>query len=221
MGKTYYLPGGDNAFRDWSDRFTGNLLPSLERFGFPPATYELIVALKKTFTDALAAANNPMTRTGGTISAKNDARKLLEVQIRQAVRRYLIPNPDVTNKDREDLGLPVYKTSHTPVPTPTTMVKTKVTWPAPAVVEIAFRDSEIEGRSKPFGVHGAEILYGILPEPPTRWDELTHSVFDTRSPIRLSFENDDRRKILYFAARWESTRGEKGPWSPIESTTIP
>jgi hypothetical protein len=50
---------------------------------------------------------------------------------------------------------------------------------------------------------------------------LTHSAFDTRSPLKLQFENDLRGKTLYFAMRWENTRGEKGPWSPIMSVIIP
>jgi hypothetical protein len=32
---------------------------------------------------------------------------------------------------------------------------------------------------------------------------------------------EDRGKKLYFALRWENTRGEKGPWSEIHSTIIP
>jgi hypothetical protein len=89
------------------------------------------------------------------------------------------------------------------------------------VVKIAFSDAESEGRAKPYGVHGAEFIYGILDTPPTQWNELTLSAFDTRSPLRLSFENSQRRRTLYFAARWENTRGEKGPWSEIQNTSIP
>ncbi|MDR2362267.1 MAG: hypothetical protein LBD91_06005 [Prevotellaceae bacterium] len=28
-------------------------------------------------------------------------------------------------------------------------------------------------------------------------------------------------KTVYFALRWENTRGEKGPWSDIMSATVP
>jgi hypothetical protein len=37
----------------------------------------------------------------------------------------------------------------------------------------------------------------------------------------LEFEGHDRGKTLWYAARWENTRGLKGPWSPIESVIIP
>jgi hypothetical protein len=35
------------------------------------------------------------------------------------------------------------------------------------------------------------------------------------------FENDQRGKTVYFALRWENTRGEKGPWSAIQIAIIP
>jgi hypothetical protein len=66
-----------------------------------------------------------------------------------------------------------------------------------------------------------EIGWTQSDTPITRWDELTHSNVDTNSPFTLSFENDQRGKTVYFALRWENTRGEKGPWSGIASAIIP
>jgi hypothetical protein len=70
-------------------------------------------------------------------------------------------------------------------------------------------------------VHGAEIGWGVLDEPPVNWSQLVHSSFDTASPFRLSFEGDQRGRRLYFALRWENTRGAKGPWSEIMDAVIP
>ncbi|MDR2449501.1 MAG: hypothetical protein LBD52_06030 [Prevotellaceae bacterium] len=38
--------------------------------------------------------------------------------------------------------------------------------------------------------------------PPTNWEELTHSSFDTHTPFRLSFGNDQRGQTVRFALRW-------------------
>jgi hypothetical protein len=59
-----------------------------------------------------------------------------------------------------------------------------------------------------------------LDEKPKDWEELIHSTFSTRSPFRLSFKGTDRGKVLYFALRWDNTRGEKGPWSEILNVII-
>jgi hypothetical protein len=52
-------------------------------------------------------------------------------------------------------------------------------------------------------------------------NELVHSVFDTRTPFTLEFGGHERGKTVYFALRWENTRGQKGHWSPIQSAIIP
>jgi hypothetical protein len=49
----------------------------------------------------------------------------------------------------------------------------------------------------------------------------THSVFDTRTPMKLVFSGEQRGKSLYFAMRWENNMGEKGLWNDIISTIIP
>jgi hypothetical protein len=39
---------------------------------------------------------------------------------------------------------------------------------------------------------------------------MTHSAVNTHSPCTFIFEHDQRGKTVYFALRWENTRGEKG-----------
>jgi hypothetical protein len=89
------------------------------------------------------------------------------------------------------------------------------------VVEIHFRDADSDRKAKPAGVHGVEVAWAVLDATPENWEELTHSSFDTHTPLVLSFERDQRGKTLYFALRWENTTGEKGHWSDIQSAIIP
>jgi hypothetical protein len=44
--------------------------------------------------------------------------------------------------------------------------------------------------------------------------------FVTHSPRRLSFEGHDRGKWIYIAARWENTRGVKGPRTEIINAVV-
>jgi hypothetical protein len=48
-----------------------------------------------------------------------------------------------------------------------------------------------------------------------------HSEFDTHSPYIFQFDLPDAGKRLYVCARWENTRGQKGPWSVIKNAIIP
>jgi hypothetical protein len=51
--------------------------------------------------------------------------------------------------------------------------------------------------------------------------DLLHSAFATRSPLELTFDEDERRKRVYFAVRWESGTVKKCPWTDIFSAIIP
>jgi peptide methionine sulfoxide reductase MsrA len=65
------------------------------------------------------------------------------------------------------------------------------------------------------------MCWAISDVPVIDTNELIRTVFDTHTPITLEFEGHDRGKTVYFALRWENTRGEKGPWSAIQSAIIP
>jgi hypothetical protein len=221
MRNSDFLPRPDRKFLSWVINFLKYLMGRLERFNFPQDLFQKLEQAKNVFAQALELSEEPTTHTKVTIQEKNDARKALETTLRQAIAEYLTHNHLLTDGDRQLLGLPVHKTTHTPVPAPTTVPEAEVALPSPAVVEIHFRDAESEHKAKPTGVHGAEIAWAILDTPTTDWALLTHSSFDTHTPFRLSFEGPDRGKTLFFALRWENTRGEKGPWSEIQSAIIP
>jgi hypothetical protein len=119
------------------------------------------------------------------------------------------------------MGLPVHDTQPTPVTTPNTFPVPTVKQPSPGVVETHVVDSASGRKAKPAGSHGFEMAWGIFDTAPTDWEQLNHSSFSTRTPLRLTFSGNDRGKTLYFALRWENTRGVKGPWSEIFNTIIP
>jgi hypothetical protein len=221
MSTRDFIPRTDSQFSVWLKTLVAYLTTKITPWKIPQADVTELNNLSTAFANALAVTENPATRTKVTTQVKNTARKNAEDKARMVVRSYVTYNPAVTDADREAIGLPIHKTTHTPVHIPTTFPEAEVRLPAPGVVEIHFRDTESEHKAKPVGVHGAEITYAILDTPPVDWDELTHSTFDTHTPQRLTFKGAERGKTLYFALRWENTRGEKGPWSEIQSVIIP
>jgi hypothetical protein len=118
----------------------------------------------------------------------------------------------------------VHKTTRTPVPPPTDKPDFTIEQLGGSrlVVHFHAHDEERErANAKPFGVRGAEIIWAVLETPPTVYEDLVHSVFDTRSPYTFQFNLNDAGKRFYCCLRWENTTGQKGPWSPIESAIIP
>jgi hypothetical protein len=227
MKSSDYLPRRDRLFLQWVINFLSCLFPSLARFNFPDATYQDLAAKRNDFSTKLDVAEAPATRTKGSIDDKNVAKKSLVHAIREAVQRYLAHNPDVTQKDHDDLGLPNYKTTRTPIPPPTDLVELLLRQLAGHRVEVTFfpvsTNSTAKERreAKPYGVRGAELAWAVLPEPPKSLADLTHSAFDTRSPYMFQFDIPDAGKTLYVCARWENTTGQKGPWGDIQNAIIP
>jgi hypothetical protein len=222
MSTRDYLPKNDRNFLQWVITFLLNLLPWLTRFSIPHDRYQTLDDLRNDFSAKFDVAENPATRTKKAVKEKTDARKTLEKAVRQFVQQFLTHNPDVTDGDREDLGLPIYKPGRTPSPIATDAPDAEVDTSHIGRLNVHFFEKgHKHKKGKPAGQHGAEIAWIQRDTPPTRWDELLHSNIDTNSPFTLVFENDLRGKTVYFALRWENTRGEKGPWSEIMNAIIP
>jgi hypothetical protein len=128
----------------------------------------------------------------------------------------------VTDADRDNLGIPIHKTTHTPAPVATTVPDHYTDTATPRRLLFHYYDQgKKKSKGRPDGQQGIEMIWAILSAPPTKIEELIHSVFDTRTPLMLEFDEDQRGKVVYFCMRWENTRGEKGPWSEIDSVYIP
>jgi hypothetical protein len=199
----------------------------LTKFNFPKAEYDLLEQEKDVYAQKLEVATESATRTSVNIKEKNTARKVLKTHIRVTVKEFLINNRLLTDGDRDMLGLPIHKTTRTPVPPPTDAVTLEIRPLLGHRVEVNFslttQDPAMKEHreAKPYGVRGAEIRWAILPAPPTSQDDLVHSEFDTHTPYIFQFDIPQAGKTLYVCARWENTTGQKGPWNAIQSLIIP
>ncbi|MDR2410611.1 MAG: hypothetical protein LBE13_21210 [Bacteroidales bacterium] len=220
MRRPDYIPQSGGKFLEWVRNLLLYIRAHAAEWGLDPSTVAEIERLLSIYEAAYEKAETP-NRGSADVLAKNESHNALKKAARQYVKEYLINNHLVTDEDRKLMGLPIHDTKPTPAPVSTTPPKADVKQPSPAVVEVHFYDVESENRGKPPGQSGVEFAWVIADGKPADWDDLIHSSFCTRSPLRLSFKATDRGKTLYFALRWQNTRGLKGPWSEIESTIIP
>jgi hypothetical protein len=196
------------------------LQANLVRFGITAGEEK---SLELTINDFLAAntkANQANAGSHDRIDCKVKA-DAATVATRDFVNKHLRYTDAVTDADRSSLGLHIPDTHPTPAPTPTSLPVIQFYFPSVCRVGIELRDSESGLKTKPAHVHGAELRYAILSAPPAAEEELVHSDFSTRSTYVLQFNETQRSKTVYIFARWENTRGEKGPRSTIYSAVIP
>ena len=177
----------------------------------------------ETFKAVFADWLNPAERTKVKISKLEEAEVELKEVYRQLYNGFLKENPLVSDDDLIAMGLPKRSAGRKPSSVAGKAPGHRVDSSVLGMIILHFFNIDT-GHGKPDGQHGVEIVALVAgagdPEP-VKWEELTLSYFDTRSPFSLSFENNQRGKKFFFALRWENTRGEKGPWSEIAYAIIP
>ncbi|MDR1372050.1 MAG: hypothetical protein LBJ17_02835 [Dysgonamonadaceae bacterium] len=221
MSKPDYVPAKEELFNDWQFTFKTVLTGYGAEDFMPPAKYHELMRLGDDYDKKFAIAENSLTRNSVTINDRQKSRAVYEKYIRDIVQTYLVRNPNLTDGQRIAIGIPVHKTTHTPAPVNNTAPGFKIKLPSPGVVEVSFFNAENNKMAKPEGQHGAGFAWAVLDNPPSSYEELIHSAFDTRSPYVFEFDITHSGRRLYFAMRWENTRGVKGHWGKIESTIIP
>ncbi|MDR0667601.1 MAG: hypothetical protein LBF90_03160 [Prevotellaceae bacterium] len=216
-----YIPRKEKNFYEWQGPSVDYARTNADRFGISAGTFTPLLAKRTDYESKYAVSENPETRTSAHILARKEARVAYAGALRSFFKAHILYNEAVTDEDRRIMGLNVPDVHPTPVPRPTKEPEATVSTPSPATLEIHFRDKDETGHAKAYGIHGAEVMWGVLETAPVDWSELPRSSFATHSPLRLTFSGYDRGKTVYFAVRWENNRGEKGPWSEILSAIVP
>jgi hypothetical protein len=215
-----FVPHQQVSFYNWSlvvwEYVSGHYLG----WKVPEDAFDVVDVLYGKFKAAYIKALNPNHGTADTF-AKNRARAAFEKELREFLKSYVTFNRAVTDEDRGNMKLPIHKKNLTKNTKPDTFPLAVFITSMLRIVTIVFRDSGTMSKAKPKGVIGAEIRWAILDAPPERVEDITNFAFCTRSPFSLTFGEQDRGKKIYCCLRWESTRGEKGPWGQIYSVIIP
>jgi hypothetical protein len=152
---------------------------------------------------------------------KKETRKTTEAFIRQFIAQYLKFDP-VTNEDRTAMNIHNKDTTHTPIGKPTTRVLiTELKALGGFQTEIRFQDETTpNSRAIPYGMNGCLLNYTVSTEKATDYALLKDTTLMTHSLFTLSLGPEAEGKFLSCAPRWQSERGELGPWGEIQHIVI-
>jgi hypothetical protein len=132
-----------------------------------------------------------------------------------------LKNPVITDAQRIAMGLNVHDTKPTVLPVPTSRPELYIDVLDFRRLKIQFHDKGSSSKAKPYGINGAVIAYAVLDTPPADTGALTSAALATRTPHTLEFTEEERGKTVYVAMCWENEKGQRGPWSEIESAVVP
>jgi hypothetical protein len=221
---TPVIPPKDIDFDLVSGLIIADLALYSSRWGIPQQEITTLSNSNTVWHAAYVKSSDPSTRTEGTIAAKNTARAAHEAILRLFLKRWIMTNSAVTDEDRRNMKLPVYKKTRDRVPPPADVPEPE--GKATAIdgrVTLGWRGRKSGSKANPY--HQKVIVrHGVFPlanPAPTHVDQLAHSLLDGRQPCELSYPEDDWGKVVYFATAYQNERGEMGDWSPIGSVIIP
>jgi hypothetical protein len=154
---------------------------------------------------------------------KDEKRVTAEMIIRSIVRQFQA-SPDVTDAQRQAMGLPVRDSvrslaAEPDMRRPDGIIDTS----KPFRHTLKYRQEDAAGRGRPEYASGCEVWMKILPagEPvPTNPEELTYAGTNSASPYVCEFDGADASKVAHYRLRWVARNGAKGPWSEVISATI-
>jgi hypothetical protein len=215
-----YIPRNDGKFLEWIKNFFAYLLLNAARWRIDADSWREMETLSIQYEEAYVKLEEP-NRGRADILLKTQRRAALEKTTRLFVREYIASNHLVSDDDRIHLAVTVRDTKPTQSPVCDKPPFVTIILLAAGAILVKFGNIETGKKGKPVGQSGAELVFAILDHKPVDWTELIHSIYSTSSPFRLSFKGSERGEVLYFALRWQNTRGEKGPWTEIMSVIIP
>lgn len=218
-----YIPGPDDQFDTFfTDQFVPYALNNSSSLGLDAAAVAALTSRVTAWTYAWSGFINLQAAFHGATDTKDGERELSEAMVRLLTNQIQI-RPETTDAEREALGIPVRKTTRTPVPVPSTTPSIqRIDASTRGILRLFIVDATTpESRAKPFGVHGCEIREQIGGTMPTNPNSMPLLAVETRMPYRADFDPDDIGKTVYFALRWQNTRGQQGPWSQVYSAMVP
>jgi hypothetical protein len=216
------IPRKDADFDERQELITSSVVANGAKWGLNMVWYESEVAPKKTaWIAAYAPCKDTRNRSQNIVLHKKVKRNEYEQALRMLIKM-IDGCPGVTDEEREAMGLALPAAGRkTPIPAPASHPACTVDTSRVLRLAVNFRDSDSAAKGKPHGVHGAEFRWAILDAAPETVSELTNSGFDTKSPFVLDFDENRRGKTVWFAARWETNSGLKGPWGTMFNAVIP
>jgi hypothetical protein len=172
------------------------------------------------YETALVAFSNPNHGKVDTAN-KNTAKTVLIRALRTYIQGFVARNPGVSNMDKEKMSLPLRDTTPTastrPLRQPGLVVEnTRNRFEH--MLKALNRDTG--GTAKPADAYGVHYAWQIGGEKPASAEDLPKGKFSRRITLTVTYSEADKGKPVFYAACYENSKGDAGPWSPIEEAFI-
>jgi len=208
MGQSFYY-GSDAQLLSGAQAMSSQVTAAPTAFGLVAAQATALATATGNFASAYAAATSELTRTRGTVAAKNSARTALRTMIADFAK-IIDGTATVTDQQRLNLGLSVRKPA-SPIPVPSAPPALEVKSRIGTTVFIKLHDGTGR-RAKPAGVQGARVYTFVGPVASTDPQSWIDEGQTTKSDVELNFPvTTAPGTIVWITAAYYNPRGQLGP----------
>jgi hypothetical protein len=218
-----YIPKAEKEFYPWVQNLVKVSTLYTIAWEIPPRAVTNLTDKLTMYNKYYLQAIDPVLRTKIVVQAKNDAREELVTEVRSFSQGHLMHNDLVKNSDRDMLQLPLYSSSRTPAPAPTSHPIASVGTATHQEHNVGVMDSnETTPRGGlPVFVGGVEVWCSIGDELPTKDSDFTYVCFSSTPTFKVHYRLEDVGKSVFYRFRWISTSNLPGGWSEIVQAVIP
>ena len=220
MGKSW-LPLKDQDLRAFCEAFLATITPAPTTYGLAASDVTLLDGQVTDYSDKLAAAVEPSTRTRVSVAAKQMSRRTLMATMRNLYKKVIAAN--LTDDKLEALGLPLRDVQPTPIPAPAMKPTINIVSRDENTVKIKLTDpTDPNRRGRPPGVDGVAIFSFIGDEAPTTEAGWKFEGNTTRMSIDVVFPATvEPGSKVWLTAFYFNPRAMSGPAATPVSTFLP
>ncbi len=217
-----YVPAADAPFDGWQENWVTYAAANAAALGLDPLVdIPAIQAVQASWNTDYDAHVTAQAVAQSVRQAKDAQRATYEASLR-SFSQQIQKRSGTTDEQRAGLGITVPDTEPTPVPAPNTapVLNLVTTERLRHMVECSKTALEGGGLGKPPGVRGVQIWRKIGDPPPVTETDFEFVSEFTRTRIKLDYQMSQGSQVVYYQARWVSTRGDTGPWGEQVSATV-
>ena len=211
-----YIPRRESELVGYADHFAAVLEEKGTEYGVTPEEAAAFKSAVENWDKDFAADIAAKDAAKAARQAKTLSRTEM-VDMLRAFGRRIQADSRVSDAARADIGLPVHKTTKTPVAVPTTAPVARVEIAGPLQHRLVFQSDTHRG--KPAGVIACRIMMAVSDRAPKAPSDYRFVTQTGRSPYVVTFNESDSDAQVHYILQWVNSREEVGPFSsPVTST---
>jgi hypothetical protein len=208
-----YIPAEDTLALAWMVNFASKLTTQFALYGVTPSDALAVTNAVNQFDAALQLTLDPATKTTVTVANKDQARAAAEAICRQYAMAIKV-SAGVSDGDKIAIGVRPQNDQRDPIPAPDTSPMLNVVAATPLSHTLRYSDSMTpDSGRKPEGAISLQLFVAVGTEAATEEGAGNFYGNFTKNPVLVAFDPADDGKVASYSSRWQSRRGEVGPWS--------